>query len=183
MSSLRARILASLLVLAGAGLLALAAVTYTEQRSFLEGRLNQQVHFAVPLIHGTLSRSGQGPLGEHFGVPGHPPRAGAPAAAPAAAAAEPSAPVISPGAGGAADRAAPTRAVLVPTCSPAPTASCATPPARCSGTCSSPSGSAPRLPPSSRPRSRWARSSTSARSAPPGRSTACWPAATPRPAS
>ncbi len=90
MSSLRARVLASLLVLAGAGLLALAAVTYTEQRSFLEGRLDQQVRFAVPLIHGTLSRSAQGPLGEHFGVPGT--TTGSGAFGP---------PIVSPGAGGA----------------------------------------------------------------------------------
>ncbi len=90
MSSLRARILASLLVLAGAGLLALAAVTYTEQRSFLEGRLDQQVRFAVPLIHGTLSRSAQGgSLGERFGGPGSPGDSGAFGP-----------PVISPGAGG-----------------------------------------------------------------------------------
>ena len=72
MSSLRARVLASLLVLAGAGLLALAAVTYTEQRSFLEGRLDQQARFAAPLLHGALSRSGQGPFGEHFGGAGAP---------------------------------------------------------------------------------------------------------------
>ena len=70
MSSLRARVLASLLVLATAGLLALAAVTYTEQRSFLEGRLDQQARFAVPVLHGALSRSGQGSLGERFGGAG-----------------------------------------------------------------------------------------------------------------
>ena len=106
MSSLRARILASLLVLAGAGLLALAAVTYTEQRSFLEGRLNQQVRFAVPLIHGTLSRSGQGPLGEHFGVPGTPAGSGSASTGSGAGGSANGSgdfgpPVISPGAGGA----------------------------------------------------------------------------------
>jgi two-component system, OmpR family, sensor kinase len=89
MSSLRARVLASLLVLASAGLLALAAVTYTEQRSFLEGRLDQQARFAVPVIHGTLSRSGRGPLGERFGAPGTPATDGAFGP-----------PVVAPGAGG-----------------------------------------------------------------------------------
>jgi two-component system OmpR family sensor kinase len=87
MSSLRARVLASLLVLAAAGLLALAAVTYTEQRSFLEGRLDQQVRFAVPVLHGTLSRSDQGALGERFGGAGAPPGTGVfgpPAIAPGA---------------------------------------------------------------------------------------------------
>jgi len=55
MSSLRARVLASVLLLASAGLLALAAVTYTEQRSFLEGRLDQQARAATPLLSRALA--------------------------------------------------------------------------------------------------------------------------------
>ena len=43
MSSLRTRVLASVLVLAAAGLIALGAVTYAEQQSFLQGRLDQEV--------------------------------------------------------------------------------------------------------------------------------------------
>jgi two-component system OmpR family sensor kinase len=50
MSSLRARVLLSVLTLAAAGLLALATVTYTEQRSFLQGRLNQEVEGAEPAV-------------------------------------------------------------------------------------------------------------------------------------
>src|SRR5205823_3073949 len=42
MASLRTRLLVSVLLLAAAGLIALAAVTYAEQRSFLEGRVDQQ---------------------------------------------------------------------------------------------------------------------------------------------
>ena len=108
MSSLRARVLASLLVLAGAGLLALAAVTYTEQRSFLEGRLDQQARFAVPVLHANLGHSGQGPFGEHSARRARRTGARARAAAPFGP------PVVSPGAGGgpggppAAARARPT---------------------------------------------------------------------------
>jgi two-component system, OmpR family, sensor kinase len=40
--SLRARLMAGLLVLAAAGLVTLGAVTYTEQRSFLYDRADQQ---------------------------------------------------------------------------------------------------------------------------------------------
>jgi two-component system OmpR family sensor kinase len=54
MRSLRARLLASVLLLSAAGLLALAAVTYTEQRSFLEDRLNQQVRQAGPGVSQAL---------------------------------------------------------------------------------------------------------------------------------
>ena len=65
MSSLRARVLASVLLLASAGLLALAAVTYTEQRSFLEGRLNQQTQAAVGVLSRELDRAGFGPAVAH----------------------------------------------------------------------------------------------------------------------
>ncbi len=43
MNSLRARVLTSVLVLAAAGMIALAAVTYAEQHNFLLSRLDQQV--------------------------------------------------------------------------------------------------------------------------------------------
>ncbi len=89
MSSLRARVLASLLVLAGAGLLALAAVTYTEQRSFLDGRLDQQARFAVPVLHANLVHAGGSPSAGHFTGPSSP--AGSGVFGP---------PVVSPGPGG-----------------------------------------------------------------------------------
>jgi two-component system OmpR family sensor kinase len=46
MSSLRARLVAGLVGLAAAGLIVLAGVTYAEQHSFLQGRLDQQVRGA-----------------------------------------------------------------------------------------------------------------------------------------
>jgi two-component system, OmpR family, sensor kinase len=52
MESLRARLLACLLVLAAVGLLIAGAVTYAEQRSFLLGRVDQQARSALqPLSH------------------------------------------------------------------------------------------------------------------------------------
>jgi two-component system OmpR family sensor kinase len=56
MGTLRARIIASVLVLAAAGLVALALVTYTEQRSFLIGRLNQEAEGAGPAISHALDQ-------------------------------------------------------------------------------------------------------------------------------
>ena len=64
MGTLRARIIASVLVLAAAGLVALALVTYTEQRSFLIGRLNQEAEGAGPAISHALD-------GDDQGDPGH----------------------------------------------------------------------------------------------------------------
>ena len=58
MASLRTRVLASVLLLAAAGLIALAAVTYAEQRSFLEGRIDQQVKGAAPALSRALDRQG-----------------------------------------------------------------------------------------------------------------------------
>ena len=63
MLSLRARVLASVLLLAAAGLVALAAVTYTEQRSFLEGRVNQEVRQAGPVVSQALDRLEAGSSG------------------------------------------------------------------------------------------------------------------------
>ena len=61
MSSLRTRVLASVLVLAAAGLVALAAVTYAEQRSFLEGRVDQEVRAAWPALSFALDSKGLRP--------------------------------------------------------------------------------------------------------------------------
>jgi two-component system OmpR family sensor kinase len=58
MSSLRARVLASVLLLAAAGLVALAAVTYAEQRSFLLGRIDQEVTAAGPALGQALNSAG-----------------------------------------------------------------------------------------------------------------------------
>jgi two-component system, OmpR family, sensor kinase len=58
MASLRARVLVSVLVLAAAGLIALAAVTYAEQSSFLQGRIDQEVKAAAPAVSQALDRDG-----------------------------------------------------------------------------------------------------------------------------
>jgi two-component system, OmpR family, sensor kinase len=58
MASLRARVLASVLVLAAAGLIALAAVTYAEQSSFLQGRVDQEVKAAAGAVSMALDRDG-----------------------------------------------------------------------------------------------------------------------------
>jgi two-component system OmpR family sensor kinase len=63
MASLRARILLSVLLLAAAGLIALAAVTYADQRSFLEGRVNQELRDAAPAVSRALDREGLYPPG------------------------------------------------------------------------------------------------------------------------
>ncbi|HEY1834842.1 MAG TPA: HAMP domain-containing sensor histidine kinase [Solirubrobacteraceae bacterium] len=63
MASLRARVLVSVLALAAAGLIALAAVTYTEQRSFLQGRLDDEVRSAEPAVAQLLDSRGFRPSG------------------------------------------------------------------------------------------------------------------------
>ncbi len=50
MSSLRARVMVGVVALSAIGMIALAAVTYTEQRSFLLGRVDQEVKAAVPYM-------------------------------------------------------------------------------------------------------------------------------------
>jgi two-component system OmpR family sensor kinase len=85
MRSLHARLLAAVLALACAGLLVLAAITYTEQSSFLEGRLNQEVRSAAPQLERALGRNEQ---------------AGTERAAPGAAGGAPLAPPSAPGAPG-----------------------------------------------------------------------------------
>jgi two-component system, OmpR family, sensor kinase len=61
MSSLRTRVLASVLALAAAGMLVLAAVIYAEQRSFLQGRLDQEVRAAGPAVSQALDNAGFSP--------------------------------------------------------------------------------------------------------------------------
>ena len=63
MASLRARLLAAVLVLGAVGLLLLGAVTYAEQRSFLLDRVDQQARSAPPAVAGALSGDGSGPAG------------------------------------------------------------------------------------------------------------------------
>src|SRR5258708_367515 len=58
MSSLRARVLASVLVLAAAGMVALGAVTYAEQSSFLQSRADQQARAAVNAMSFLLDKAG-----------------------------------------------------------------------------------------------------------------------------
>ena len=71
MASLRARVLASVLALAAAGMVALGAVTYAEQRSFLQGRVDQQARAAEPYMSQLLDsrgfRPGPGAPGEGGG--------------------------------------------------------------------------------------------------------------------
>ena len=61
MASLRARVLASVLVLAAAGMVALGAVTYAEQRSFLQSRTDQQARAAVDALSQALDNAGLKP--------------------------------------------------------------------------------------------------------------------------
>ncbi|MFL5912575.1 MAG: sensor histidine kinase [Gaiellaceae bacterium] len=72
--SLRARLIAGLLVIAAAGLIALAAITYAEQRSFLFDRADQQAHAALPIVSRSLDDAGANvpgsePQGGGFGGP------------------------------------------------------------------------------------------------------------------
>jgi two-component system OmpR family sensor kinase len=61
MGSLRARLLAAVLVLTAAGLLLLGGITYAEQRSFLMERVDQQVQAAPGAVAHALSDQGIGP--------------------------------------------------------------------------------------------------------------------------
>ena len=54
--SLRARLVTGLLVLAAAGLVALALVTYLEQRSFLRHRVDQQLATAQSVVDHTTDQ-------------------------------------------------------------------------------------------------------------------------------
>jgi two-component system, OmpR family, sensor kinase len=64
MASLRTRVLLSVLLLSAAGLIALAAVTYAEQRSFLLGRVDQQLRGASGAVSRALDGAGYRPAGE-----------------------------------------------------------------------------------------------------------------------
>jgi two-component system, OmpR family, sensor kinase len=74
MHSLRTRLLTGVLLLSAAGLVLLGAVTYAEQRSFLEGRVNQEVRSAWPAISQVLDREGFRPPAPSSG---HSPTSGA----------------------------------------------------------------------------------------------------------
>jgi two-component system, OmpR family, sensor kinase len=71
MASLRARVLVSVVALAAAGMVALAAVTYAEQHSFLESRADQQARSAVGALSQVLDNAGFRPGGAGTqGLPG-----------------------------------------------------------------------------------------------------------------
>src|SRR5919199_2401524 len=61
MASLRARLLAAVLVLAAAGLLLVGAIVYAEQRSFLYQRVDEQARSAPPAAAHALAEQGIGP--------------------------------------------------------------------------------------------------------------------------
>src|SRR3954470_10186089 len=61
MASLRARLLAAVLVLSAAGLLLVGAITYAEQRSFLLDRVDAQARSAPPAVARALADAGVGP--------------------------------------------------------------------------------------------------------------------------
>src|SRR4051812_8390011 len=63
MASLRARVLASVLLLAAAGLVLLGAVPSAEPRWFLRARLDQEVRGAVPALSQILDSRGFLPAG------------------------------------------------------------------------------------------------------------------------
>jgi two-component system, OmpR family, sensor kinase len=89
MASLRARVLASVLVLAAVGMVALGAVTYAEQRSFLESRADQQVRAAIGALSEQLDSAGLRPPGAGAaGGAGEPGRTGLGPGGPAAHAAQ-----------------------------------------------------------------------------------------------
>jgi two-component system, OmpR family, sensor kinase len=72
MASLRARVLASVLLLAALGLIALGAVTYAEQRSFLLGRIDQELRGSGPALSRALDNAGFKPAGGASVNPGAP---------------------------------------------------------------------------------------------------------------
>jgi two-component system, OmpR family, sensor kinase len=102
MASLRTRLLVSVLVLSAAGLIALAAVIYTEQRSFLLGRVDTQLHEAGPALAFALDSAGIGaaqqashrppPQGDGNPPDGNPPDGNPPDGHPPGGAASPNLP-------------------------------------------------------------------------------------------
>jgi two-component system, OmpR family, sensor kinase len=80
MSSLRARLVAAVLVVAAVGLLLLAAITYYEQRSYQLDRVDEQARAATGAVEAALAQRG---IGEHDepdrgGHDGEPPHGGGP---------------------------------------------------------------------------------------------------------
>lgn len=73
MRSLRARLLAALLVVAALGLLLLGTITYLEQRSFLYKRVDEQARAAAGPVGAALGEEGIGPPQGRFGGPGRGP--------------------------------------------------------------------------------------------------------------
>ena len=67
--SLRARLITGLLVLAAVGLVALAAITYAEQRSFLMQRVDQQARAAQGVVDRSLDERGVNVPGTAFRGP------------------------------------------------------------------------------------------------------------------
>ncbi len=74
MASLRARLVAALLVLAAVGLVAAAAITYAEQRDFLLDRVDQQLRSAPAAVGREL---GERSIGPKLPAPDHDRRPGA----------------------------------------------------------------------------------------------------------
>ena len=60
MSSLRARLVAAVLVVAAVGLVLLAGITYYEQRSFQLDRADDQARAAAGAVEGALAQQGVG---------------------------------------------------------------------------------------------------------------------------
>src|SRR4051812_50206170 len=99
MASLRARLVAALLVLAAVGLVAAAAVTYAEQRSFLLDRVDQQLRSAPGAVARELGDRNVGPRlpEEHHGGAGPGARPGRPRGAGGRGRAAPAPPPRPPG--------------------------------------------------------------------------------------
>jgi two-component system OmpR family sensor kinase len=76
MSSLRARVLVSVLALSAVGMIALGAVTYAEQRSFLQDRVNQEARSAVGALSQALDTAGFKPATDSDDSPSGAPRSG-----------------------------------------------------------------------------------------------------------
>jgi two-component system OmpR family sensor kinase len=76
MSSLRARVLVSVLALSAIGMIALGAVTYAEQRSFLQDRVNQEARSAVGALSQALDTAGFKPATGSDDRPSGAPRSG-----------------------------------------------------------------------------------------------------------
>jgi two-component system, OmpR family, sensor kinase len=69
MASLRSRLILGLVVVAAVGLLLLGGITYAEQRSFLQARVDQQALRAVPAVSRELDQRGFNVPGTHFTGP------------------------------------------------------------------------------------------------------------------